>query len=137
MPVTPIQPLITNAGLAAAIAAQGTGLTLQITLVQLGTGTPALNLAESSPDFARTALVSPVESSPIAGGYRDANRFRVDVLFDPWTGPPATYGVGEIGFFAGDPAAGGVLFALWAAPTLQLHLRSGTCSPTWRRSTSC
>jgi microcystin-dependent protein len=118
MPATPIQPLITDAGLAAAIAAQGTGLTLQITHVQLGTGAYALNFANGSPDYARTALVAPVEKNVIAGGYRDKNRFRVDVLFSPWGGAPATYGVSEIGFWAGDPDAGGVLFALWASPTV-------------------
>lgn len=118
MPATPIQPLITDAGLAAAIAAQGTGLTLQITHVQIGKGAYALNFAEGSADYQRTALVAPVEKNVIAGGYRDGTRFRVDVLFEPWTGAPATWGITEIGFWAGDPDAGGKLFAIWAQPTV-------------------
>lgn len=116
MPATPIQPLITDAGLAAAIAAEGTGLTLQITHVQLGTGAYTLDFTEGSSDFARVALVAPVETNVIAGGYRANARFRVDVMFEGYGG--ATYGVSEIGFWAGDPNAGGVLFAIWAQPTV-------------------
>lgn len=115
MPATVIQPLITNAGLNAAIAADGSGLQLQITHVQIGSAAYALNPAPGSADYNRTGLVTPTETIAVAGGHVMNGGFRVDAMFPAWAG--AAYGATEIGFWAGVPGAGGILFAIWAQTT--------------------
>lgn len=115
MPATIIQPLITNAGLAAAIAASGSGVQLAITHIQLGSSAYVLDPTPGSADYNRTALVTPTEKVAAAAGHVMDKGFRVDASFPSWTLTP--YGVTEIGFWAGDPAAGGVLFAIWAQAT--------------------
>lgn len=109
---TIINPIITNPGLAAAQAQSGLGLQLAITHVQLGSGGYALNTAAGSADYNRTGLVTLKETVPIAAGHVTGPGFRVDALFPPWLA--TAYGVNEVGFWAGDPAAGGILFAYWA-----------------------
>lgn len=112
---TAIQPIITNGGLSAARAVAGTGLQLEITHVQFGTGAYTLNTADGSADYARTALVTPKETHAIAAGYvLPENAFRVDVFAPAWNGSPNPYNITEIGFWAGNPASGGVLFGLWS-----------------------
>jgi hypothetical protein len=117
MPIMPtvINPLITNAGFNAAQAQSGLGLQLAITHLQLGSGTYVLDPSVGSADYNRTALVTPTETVPVAAGHVMDKGFRVDAMFPAWTA--AAYGVSEIGFWAGDPAAGGVLFAIWAQAT--------------------
>ncbi|MCA0214699.1 MAG: hypothetical protein LCH79_16165 [Proteobacteria bacterium] len=115
---TPIAPIITNAGLAAAIAADGAGLDLAITHVQFGTSAYTLNTADGSPDYDRVALVAPKELHAISAGYvLPSAMMRIDVFAPAWTGSPNPYSVTEVGFWAGNPNAGGVLFALWAQAT--------------------
>lgn len=115
MPATVINPIITNAGLNAAVAASGLGLQLGITHVQIGSSAYVLNTSVGSSDYNRTALVAPTEKVAIAAGHVMDKGFRVDAQFPAWTA--AAYGATEIGFWAGDPAAGGILFALWAQAT--------------------
>jgi len=105
---TVINPVITDAGLAAAINASGNGTQLAITHVVLGAG-------QYSPTNTSNIL-DRREKVPIAGGFvSDLGAFRVNVLFPSWTGTP--YNATEIGFYAGDPDAGGVLFAVFSHPT--------------------
>lgn len=121
---TVIYPLPTNAGIAAAIDPAGNGLALAITHVQLGTGQYSVDLDVNPAAAALTALVAPTEARPIAGGYvTGLGQFRVDVLFPEWLGVPNPYNANEIGFFAGDPAAGGILFAVYSHPVTPLTLR--------------
>jgi microcystin-dependent protein len=115
MPATVINPLITNAGFNAAQAQSGLGLQLAITHVQLGSAAYVLDPTSGSADYNRTSLVTPKETVAIAAGHVMDKGFRVDAQFPAWT--LAAYGAMEIGFWAGDPAAGGVLFAIWAQAT--------------------
>lgn len=110
-----INPLITNAGFNAAVAASGDGLQLEITHIQIGSSAYVLDPTEGSPDYNRVALVAPTETVAIAGGYVMDKGFRVDTLFPSWVAAP--YNVCEIGFWAGDPNDGGTLFAIWAQAT--------------------
>lgn len=114
-----IYPVITNAGLNAAIASAGNGLQLAITHVSLGTGqyTPA------NPNT-QTAMFARKETVTIAGGFATAAGFNVTVLFPGWAGSPSTYNATEIGFYAGDPDAGGVLFAVYSSTTDVLVARN-------------
>lgn len=110
MPTT-IAPVITNAGLAAAIAADGLGVDLELTHVALGTGqyTPA------NPN-SQTAMVARTEKVTISGGrVSGTGACRMDVVFPSFGGTP--YNATELGFWAGDPDAGGVLFAVWSHPS--------------------
>lgn len=106
-----INPLITDAGLAAAIAAGGTGLaSIAITHIALGTGQYATAGAAGM-----TALVNRKEKVTIAGGFVNAlGSFRLNAIFPAWAGVPNPYSATEIGFFAGDPDAGGLLFAVYS-----------------------
>ena len=102
-------PKITSAGLAAAIAANGAGLQLQITHVALGTGA-------YDPTGSETALVGRKEKATIASASGGGTaQFTVVATF-PSGYAGADYNVGEVGFYAGDPDAGGVLFAVRRAP---------------------
>lgn len=104
---TIINPIITDAGLAAAIAADGSGLTLDITHVAIGTG-------GYDPDGTETALVDRRETVTISGGsIPSPGMFSVSVLFKDYVG--AGYSAKEIGFYAGDPDAGGTLFAVYSS----------------------
>jgi hypothetical protein len=104
---TPISPVITDAGLAAAIAANGAGLQLQITHVALGA-------AAYAPASTATALVDRREKATVFTGARLGNQLTISVTHRASDYTGAAYGVGEIGFYAGDPDAGGVLFAVWS-----------------------
>ena len=104
-----INPVITDAGLAAAIAADGDGLSLQITHVALGAGS-------YTPTGLETALVNRRETVTISSGSVGVGgTFNLSVLFGENTG--AAYEAKEIGFFAGNPASGGVLFAVHSSAT--------------------
>lgn len=113
MPAT-LNPMITDAGLAAAINAKNDGLTLAITHIALGTG----KYDSSVSGAGMTAMAAYKEKQTIAGGQvQGTGGFRVSVLFDSWVGSPSTYEATELGFYAGDPDAGGVLFAVWSHPS--------------------
>jgi len=106
---TIINPVITDAGLAAARNASSTGVQLAITHVCLGTGqyTPA------NPNT-QTAMVARKEKVTIAGGFATTTGIAINVLFPAWAGTPNPYNATEISFYAGDPDAGGVLFAVYS-----------------------
>ena len=108
---TIISPTITDAGLAAAINADANGLQLAITHVALGTG-------QYTPSIAQTALTARKEKVTISGGFvTGVGGFKVNVLFNGWSGTPNPYNATEVGFYAGDPDAGGILFAVYSSPT--------------------
>ena len=114
MPTT-FNPKITAAGLAAAIAADGAGLDLQLTHVALGS-------AKYNPTGSETALVDRRETTTIApGASAGAATLAIIATFSGYSG--ADYDLGEVGFFAGDPGAGGVLFAVASRAGLRYAIR--------------
>lgn len=114
MPATIIDPKITDAGLAAAINAQTNGFALAITHIALGTG----KYNSDTQGAGMTSMTARKEFRSIAGGnVQGTGGFRVSVLFDAWLGSPSTYEATELGFYAGNPDEGGVLFAVWSHPS--------------------
>jgi len=104
---TPIQFTLTDAGLAAAVSQAQLGFDLSLTHVQLGSG-------NRTPSGAEVALLSPQQTVTISGGSKPApNQLRIAARFTSETG----YLISEIGLWAGDPNAGGVLFAYWSQPS--------------------
>ena len=115
MPTT-FNPKITSAGLNAAIAANGSGLSLQLTHIALGSG-------KYNPTGAETALVNRIETATIApGSSAGAATLSVLAVFAGYAG--GDYDLGEVGLFAGNPAAGGVLFAVASRAGLRYSIRS-------------
>lgn len=108
MPITVINPTITDIGRAAAINAAGTGIQLTITHISLGTG-------QYTPSVDQDGMAGRVETVAIGGGSTDGiGGLRISARF-PAT--QAAYVATEIGFWAGNPDAGGVLFAVWSHPS--------------------
>jgi len=104
---TAIQPKITDVGLAAAQNAKANGLELELTHIALGTG-------KYTPTYGQTALVGYKERAAInASAPKGPNGFQVSATFPEWTS--TAYAVGEIGIYAGDPQAGGILFAVFSS----------------------
>lgn len=104
---TALQPKITDVGLAAAQNAQANGLELELTHIALGTG-------KYTPNYSQRSLVGMKEAAAInASAPKGSNGFQISATFPEWTAP--TYAVGEIGIYAGNPAAGGVLFAVYSS----------------------
>lgn len=117
MPTT-FNPKITAAGLAAAVAADLAALDLQITHIALGSG-------KYDPTGAETALVDRRETATIApGSSADPASLVAVASFIGYVG--ADYDLGEVGFFAGDPGAGGVLFAVASRAGLRYAIRSAS-----------
>jgi hypothetical protein len=115
---TIISPLITDAGLAAAIAASGLGMQLTLTHVALGSG-------QYTPANAQTTLTNRKEKITISAGIVTAGGgFKLSVLFPAWAGIPNPYNATEIGFYAGDPDSGGVLFAVFSHPSAVIVQRN-------------
>lgn len=114
---TVISPLITDAGLNAAINAQSNGLQLQITHVVLGQG-------QYTPDAAlTTGPLQRKEKAVISGAMRTGTGgFMVSVYLAAYAG--VAYNVGELLFYAGDPDAGGVLFAVHSSPGANIFQRN-------------
>lgn len=109
-----LNPKLTDAGKAAAINADANGMQLAITHVALGTG----KYDSAAVGAAMTAMVSRKEQvQPGAGVVTGAGGFRLNVRFAPWEGTPNPYEATELGFYAGDPDAGGVLFAVYSHPS--------------------
>ena len=105
-----IDPYLTDVGLAAAIDARKNGLQLSITHVALGSG----KYNSSTSGASKTALVALKEKVTIpAGSVSGTGGFSCNVIFPEWTG--ATYDASELGFFAGDPSAGGKLIFVWSS----------------------
>lgn len=104
-----INPTITDAGLAASVDADANSLQISITHVALGTGAYA-------PTGSETALLNRLEKVAISSGSTaNGPMLDISVLFPSYGG--AGYDAKEIGFYIGDPDAGGVLFAVFSHPT--------------------
>lgn len=114
---TVITPLITDAGLDAALNASNDGLDVRITHVVLGQGQFTPSGATSAPMFRK-------EKAVISGAAKTGvGSFLVSVYLPSYTSG-APYSVGEIHFYAGDPDAGGILFAAYSAPGASLFQRN-------------
>jgi hypothetical protein len=109
-----LNPKLTDAGKAAAVNANANGLQLGITHIALGSG--KYNSATSGAGM--TALVGRKEQVLIGAGLvTGAGGFRINVRFTAWEGTPNPYDASEIGFYAGDPATTGILFAVYSHPS--------------------
>jgi hypothetical protein len=99
-----VQFTVTTAGRAAAWNANSTGIDLALTHIQLGSGNRVPNGAE-------VALVTPQQKATIGSGFNVSDtQIRMSAIF---TGALA-YAIREVGIWAGDPAAGGILFGYWS-----------------------
>lgn len=107
MPTT-ILPYTTDAGLSAAVNAAGNGLQLAITHV-------VLSKDKFTPGGSSTLTNRQEKTTIAAAAPIGVGAFRVNVLFPGYASAP--YDVTAIGFYAGDPDAGGVLFAVHSHPT--------------------
>lgn len=100
---TPLQPVITKAGLAGIWSLSNTGLAAEITHVVLGT-------AGYTPSNEQTSLRAQVAKYPISGGERlSSTLIHLTALADG----NAAFWVREIGFLLAD----GTLLAVWSHPT--------------------
>ncbi|AHC82697.1 phage tail protein [Pseudomonas monteilii SB3101] len=107
---TPLQPVITKAGLSAIFTADNTGVSARIGSIVLGT-------SGYRPDSDQKSLVSQVAEYPITGGERlSSNLLHIVALAD---GPKAFW-VREIGFKLTD----GTLLAVWSHPTEALTYKA-------------
>lgn len=100
-----INPTITDAGLAAAVAADAGGIQVSITHVALGAGAYA-------PTGSETAMVDRREKVTLADGTVFGGVLHVNAMFPALGGAP--YTASEIGFYIGDPDAGGTLFSVYS-----------------------
>jgi hypothetical protein len=110
-------PVITRAGLAAVIRAQGDGLQAEIVSMAVGLGRSVLGKSVGYlPSKDATGLAQEVLRVPLLSGARvgDAG-FRV-LARVPASSAPAEYVIREVGFFL----ATGELLVLWSDPTLLL-----------------
>lgn len=96
---------LTSAGKTAVFNAKKTGLSLDLTHIQMGSGNRAPNGLE-------VALVQPQEAAAIAGGSQiTPNQVRMAALFSS----NLAYEIREIGLWSGNPAnPGSVLFGYWS-----------------------
>ena len=100
----PIIVRITDAGLAAAIAASGSGLSLQITHIALGGTDFAPTGAEVAlPDIREVTTIGP-------GSVSGAAQFTATGTF-PILTTGSSYTAKSVGIYAGVPGSGGILFA--------------------------
>lgn len=97
---------LTQAGLAACWNAKNTGITVDITHVQIGSG-------NRDPDGSEVVLVTPQEVVAIAAGSRVApGQVRMTAMF---AGNAMTYDISELGLWSGAPGApGSVLVCYWS-----------------------
>jgi hypothetical protein len=105
---TPVLPVITQLGLNAALAASGNGLSLAITHAVLSPNAFTPGLGSTISDIR--------EVSAIQSGARVDDQITMTFNWRAEDYAGAAYGVGSIGFYAGDPLAGGILFATVSAP---------------------
>lgn len=114
-----IDPYLTDVGMALAVDAKKNGLQLSITHVALGTG----KYDSSTSGANKTAMVARKEFVAIpAGAVSGTGGFSCDVVFPEWEG--ANYEATELGFFSGNPAAGGKLIFIWSSTTDSLVQRN-------------
>ncbi|BFT61826.1 phage tail protein [Pseudomonas moorei] len=109
---TPLQPLITKAGLAAIWRADNTGVAAEITHIEVGT-------SGYTPANTQTALRTPVAKYAISDGQRLSDTLiHVTAVADDGK----AYWAREIGFRLSD----GTLLAVWSHPTEALTYKSAT-----------
>ncbi|MGY3171599.1 hypothetical protein ACVWYU_000973 [Pseudomonas sp. TE12234] len=109
---TPLQPVITKAGLAAIWRADNTGVAAEITHVEVGT-------SGYTPANTQTALRTPVAKYAISDGQRLSDTLiHVTAVADDGK----AYWAREIGFRLSD----GTLLAVWSHPTEALTYKSAT-----------
>lgn len=107
---TPLQPVITKAGLAAILRADNTGIAAQITHIALGT-------SGYTPSADQKSLVSQTAKYPIAGGERlSSTLLHLTALADD----ERAYWVREIGFLLSD----GTLLAVWSDSSTPLTYKA-------------
>lgn len=105
-----LKPQITEVGLAAIFAKDGTGFSSQITHIGLGT-------SGYTPDYKQKSLVNQVAKIPMAGGEKlSATLLHFTALADG----AAAYWVREVGFYLAD----GTLLAVWSHPTAPLTYKA-------------
>jgi len=102
-------PKVTDVGRAAAMSQSALGLSLSLTHVLVGS-------ASYSPVETQTALVAPLHKGTLVGTATvgDVVSGAMRVTRATYTGALAD--IGEIGLYAGDPDAGGILFAVLSNP---------------------
>lgn len=95
--------------------ASRTGITLNLTHVQLGSGNRV-------PDGAETSLLEPRQSVAIAAGHLvAAGQIRMSAIFSG----EQSYSIREVGLWSGDPAlAASILLAYWSQATGELTVKS-------------
>lgn len=107
---TPLQPVITKAGLAAILRADNTGIAAQITHIALGT-------SGYTPSADQKSLVAQTARYPIAGGERlSSTLLHLTALADG----DRAFWVREIGFLLSD----GTLLAVWSDSSTPLAYKS-------------
>jgi hypothetical protein len=107
---TPLQPVITQAGLAAIFRATNDGLSAQITHIVLGS-------TGYTPVQTQTALRSKKGTYPISDGQKlSSTQLHLTAVADD----AAEYWVREVGFLLAD----GTLLAVWSDPTQALAYKS-------------
>lgn len=107
---TPLQPVITKAGLAAILRADNTGLAAQITHIALGT-------SAYKPSTDQKSLINQTAKYPITGGERlSSTLLHLVAVADG----ERAFWVREIGFLLSD----GTLLAVWSHPTEALAYKS-------------
>ena len=99
--------------------ADGLGLSLAITHIALGA-------SSYNPLSTRTALGDIREVALIASGGELDNQVTLTASFLAADYTGAAYNVGEVGFYAGDPLAGGILFAVSSVAGRSSPPRGGT-----------
>lgn len=107
-----LSPIITDAGLRAALDASRRGVTLSIERISLGEGA-------YEPARTRTALSAERERVPVAGGsITGASTLHLTAMADG----TAEYWVREVGFHLPD----GTLFAVWSHPSTPLAWKAAS-----------
>jgi microcystin-dependent protein len=108
----PVQPTITEAGLAAIFNAQSTGVEFALTHIAFGT-------AQYVPDGTETALQAEKVRVPIAGGGRiSPTQIQIYAIAQAVAGSP--FFVGELGFFGDDGTTLLAVYSSTATPNLFL-----------------
>jgi len=109
---TPLQPVITKAGLAAILRADNTGIAAQITHIALGT-------SGYTPSADQKSLIAQTAKYPISGGERlSSTLLHLTALADG----DRAFWVREIGFLLSD----GTLLAVWSDSSTPLAYKSAT-----------
>ncbi|MCX2689616.1 phage tail protein [Pseudomonas sp. DCB_CB] len=106
----PLQPQITETGLAAIFANDGTGFSAQITHIGLGT-------SGYTPDYKQKSLINQVAKIPMAGGEKLSPTL---LHFTALADGTAAYWVREVGFYLAD----GTLLAVWSHPSSPLTYKA-------------